>query len=45
MPLTLTAAKGGRIDPLLEPGPDGRLGTARVDGPVRGELRDGLPGS
>ncbi|MGZ4688495.1 MAG: 5-deoxy-glucuronate isomerase [Acidimicrobiia bacterium] len=42
MPLTLTAAKGGRIDPLLEPGPDGRLGTARVDGPVRGELRDGV---
>jgi 5-deoxy-glucuronate isomerase len=42
MPLILTPERDGRIDPLLEPGPDARLGVARVDGPVRGELRDGV---
>ncbi len=42
MPLTLTAGTAGRVDRLLEPGPDGRLGAARVDGPVRGDLRDGV---
>ena len=42
MHLTLTPGAGGRVDPLLEPGPEGRLGTARLSGPVRGELRDGV---
>jgi 5-deoxy-D-glucuronate isomerase len=42
MPLTLAPGRAARIEPLLEPGPEGRLGTARVDGPVRGELRDGV---
>jgi 5-deoxy-D-glucuronate isomerase len=42
MLLTLTPGRDGRIDRLLEPGPDGRLGAARVDGPVRGDLRDGV---
>jgi 5-deoxy-glucuronate isomerase len=42
VPLTLTAGRDCRIDPLLAPGVDGRLGVARVDGPVRGELADGV---
>jgi 5-deoxy-glucuronate isomerase len=42
MPLTLTPERDGRIDSLLEPGPEGRLGVARTDGAVRGELRDGV---
>jgi 5-deoxy-glucuronate isomerase len=42
MPLTLTPGRDGRIETLLEPGSEGRLGTARVDGPVQGQLRDGV---
>jgi 5-deoxy-glucuronate isomerase len=40
--LTLTPGAGARIDRLLEPGPDGRLGTARTAGPVRAEVSDGV---
>ncbi len=42
MPLTLTPGTDGRVDPLLEPGSDGRLGVARVESPVRGQLADGV---
>lgn len=42
MPLTLTPGRDCRIDPLLDAGPQGRIGAARVDGPARGELRDGV---
>jgi 5-deoxy-glucuronate isomerase len=42
VPLTLTPERDGRIDPLLEPGHDGRLGVARTDGAVRGSVRGGV---
>jgi 5-deoxy-glucuronate isomerase len=42
MTLTLTPGFDCRVETLLEPGPEGRLGTARTDGPVRAELRDGV---
>jgi 5-deoxy-D-glucuronate isomerase len=40
--LDLAPGPDGRVDSLLEPGGDGRLGAARTRGPVRGATGDAL---